>query len=512
MTRATGCIKASTHLKTAIAFPLSLRPELDLHTTRFLSLGYAVLLQDIYGTFALNGDSVFLDLIPQFGVVNCAVSQAIAAFGAIYDTVFVLRSQHGLSRASAQYINALSALNSDITARPQGLIPAFFASVILAAAQVLLQHYTDSLAHLQGAFTLLHHCRSTTSDANSGSSGTKSITNQLACEKTTEDRLHIFAQSIDLQTAWYVLHRPPDLPGSFEPNMLREPSCMDSLQDASIVLQSLLHHCYHVANQATNFKYRHSSEHPNSLVCDQGKCIAYLSQWMAKCDIEIKNWTETGALKQSRNWYLILRVQCLSTLIYLSTILSPYEITYDTYAIYFRQIVQGAGEVLSDHLQSAPANSYVPFRLQPGLAQALFLTSLKHRHPIERRNAIDLLSMTGVEGPWNSSILCRVARRAVEIEESRSSSSLSMHVEDLVNDKSWISVRRDSDITIPEHHRLHGCSMSSEAGNFEANKPSLVHFSLCNGVEQMVQSRNFESPEHWNIWAESVAISHPFSM
>lgn len=450
----------------------------------------------------LNGDSVCLDLLPQFSLLNDAVARAVATFGAVYEAVFIARSQYGLMSASAQYTKALASLYDDLAAKRDGPVPGFLASIILAASQVLVQHHSDSLAHVKGAFTVLTHFISPSATTRAGSQGMEG----LRLSKTIEDRLYIFAQSLDVQIAWYVLHRAPELPASFNPDILNEPSCTNHPQNASVSLQALIHHCYHVANQASPFKYQATSKHPAQLVDQQRRCIAYLSQWLIRCDVDSQKWANESPQDQSHNVYLILRVQCLSTLIYLSTILSPYEGVYDTYSVYFEQIVDGASQIFQSPCTKLSTQPHCPFRIQPGLGQALFLTSLKHRNPIQRRTAISLLSQTGVEGPWNSAILCQVARRAVEIEESGSFPGSDM----AISAHHHSAENRPPNSKIPEHHRLNGCGMNSEAGNMEANKPVMVDFSLCNDVEAMVQSSDFEDPKHWKLWRESLEINDRF--
>jgi hypothetical protein len=479
----------------------------DVSSQRYSRICLEVLVHDRYSTFSLNRDAIWIDILTQFSSINLAVSTALAAFGAVYDAVVLQRTFASLYLASAQYSKALTALHKDVALQSDGPIPSFLASVILAAAQVLQRHYSNSLTHLKGAFTVLTNTISPRIE-----NGPK--TGHVSTKTTKWDvKLYSFAQSLDLQTAWYALDRPPELPPSFDADVLNQFSGTNFLGCASHILQSLLHQCYHFASLASHYKYLPRSNFPTELALEQGRCIAYLSQWLAKCDDEFKAWSCSFLESNARQTYLILRVQCLSTLIYLSAISSPYESTYDTYTTYFQQIIQNAAEVLGNSLSSAPQSPMCHFRVQPGLAQALFLTSAKYRNNSQRRKAIELLSKVGMEGPWDPDILCKVARRAVEIEESRSLSSM-MAKQD--SGRSGLSLDMDRsapfNVDVPEQHRLHGCAMVSEAGDFEANKPVSVHFSLCKNVEQMVRSDNHKSPQHWTIWTEPIVVgAGPFA-
>lgn len=481
----------------------------DAGSLRYSRLCLEVLLHDRYNPSSVSGQSTWASLLTQFSLINVAVSTALATFGAVYEAVILQRTRSNLSLASIQYSKALSALHKDVALQDHGPIPSFLASVILAVAQVVLRHYTNSLTHLNGAFTVL---TSTISPQIQNSAKTNHVSSSGTASRelnTYQVELYSFAQSLDLQTASYVLSRPPELPSSFNPEALNQCWDQNFLERASQVLQQLLHHCYHFANSASYYKYLPRSQFPAELALEQGRCIAYLSQWLAKCDDELQGWPARWMQSNSRQTYLIQRVQCLIALVYLSAISSPYESTYDTYSTFFQQIIRNADEVLGGHdFISAPPSPLSAFRIQPGLAQALFLTSLKFRHGLQRRKAIDLLSRIGMEGPWDPDILCKVARRAVEIEESRFFS-----VPLAEEGRRWSGSEGSLDgsgsgsfnVNIPEQYRLHGCAMGAEADDLDANKTVAVQFSLCIDAEYMVRSECHESHLHWIIWTESIA-------
>lgn len=482
----------------------------DAGSLRYSRLCLEVLLHDRYKPSSFSGQSTWADLLTQFSSINVAVRTALATFGAVYEAIILRRAQSSRSLASIQYSKALSALQKDVALQEHGPISSFLASVILAVAQVILRNYLNSLTHLNGAFTVL---TSTISPQIQNSTKTNNLSSSGGPSRelnTYQVELYSFAQSLDLQTASYVLSGPPELPSSFNSETLNQ--CWDPnfLERASEVLQPLLHHCYHFANSASYYKYLLRSHFPAELAVEQGKCIAYLSQWLAKCDDELRGWPARWTQSESRQTYLIQRVQCLSALVYVSAISSPYESTYDTYSTFFQQIIRNADEVLGGHaFISVPPSPISGFRIQPGLAQALFLTSLKFRHGSQRRKAIDLLSRLGMEGPWDPDILCKVARRAVEIEESRSFSVPLAEKGRHCWSGSEVSMdgcgNDPSGATIPEQYRLHGCAMGAEADEMDANKMVSVQFSLCIDVEYMVRSGCHESHSHWIIWTESIA-------
>ncbi|KEF63761.1 uncharacterized protein A1O9_01739 [Exophiala aquamarina CBS 119918] len=485
----------------------------EVASLRYSQLCLEVIYQDRYSTFSLNGDFIWLGLISQLSSTNLAVSTALATFGAVYEAVFFRRTHSSLSLASVQYSKALSALQEDVASQYHGPIPSFLASVLLAASQVLQRRYNNSLTHLKGAFTVLTKTMSRRVQNNRSKCDASPSRNSSRGTSSCEARLSDFAQSLDLLTASFVLHRPPELPSSFDFEVSNQNSSKTHLESGSHPLQSLLHHCYHIANAASPYKYLARYSFPTELAMEQGRCIAHLSQWLTRCNDALQSRASDSMQLNVRQTYLLLQVQCLSTLIYLSVISSPYESTYDTYTTYFQQIIQNAEEIITSPSSSSPSMPVCRFRVQPGLAQALFITSTKYRNSTQRRKAIDLLSKVGMEGPWDPDIMCKVARRAVEIEESRSLSSMMLKQSQcgpgLFRDLDCSSC---VDIDIPEQCRLHGCGVDPGEGSLETNNPASVHFSLCKNVENMVRSQNHESTEHWIIWTEPMVVgAGPFS-
>lgn len=188
-----------------------------------------------------------------------------------------------------------------------------------------------------------------------------------------------------------------------------------------------------------------------------------------------------------------MRIQCLSALIYLSTILNPYEKGYDLYEMFFRQIVDGASKLLDRSPDSdswmSPTNR---FRLISPMAQPLYLTAMKCRHGRLRREAINLLSMTGREGPWDSVTHVQVAKRALEIEEhALQGSGMSL-----------------DEIFVPEKSRLHGCGLNSERLRCIDGGSIETIFSRCFDVDRMMLSSDivWDAKENWDIWTEKVLL------
>lgn len=415
-------------------------------------LGLEILTQQLCEQTRWDEQPLWVRLVAQSLPTNEAVSRAVIALGASFEAHFLPASLVQRHQASAQNQQAINALRKELASPSQGLVPVFLACVLLAAAEVLERHLANALVHVKGAFQAI-----TCTDVDAFAD------------------LHSLAQSLDLQTSWYMLSEPPRLRTLCEPwDGLRHRYSTTEIQAGTV---ALLHSCYHFTGRAGNFKYRSRAHQPASLIMEQSRCIAKLTHWLATYNRQ----TTESILRLPT-----LRAQCLSTLIYVSTILCPHELTYDLYLAHFQQIVEIAEEVVASRSAQSPS-LLQHFKFQPGLLQPLYLTAMKCRDPQLRRRAVRTFSCLGVEGPWDARVLTRVAQRAIEIEE--------------------LDEQKQQRLPIPEVHRLHGCGIDSLA---PAGKtfPIFIqaHFSLCTDVEQMLRSDDDENSEHWTLWSEDLEI------
>ena len=212
--------------------------------------------------------------------------------------------------------------------------------------------------HLQGAFKVLTSCiysaKYSYAEHLSGKAGFSR--NGMDSRAERVQVLHQVAQALDLQTASYVLSRPPDLPCTFQTEILRPSTRFLVPNDAHTMLLSLLHTCYYFTSQAVSYKYLHYSMVPPDLVIEQGRYIAILLEWLAQFELNFSTGSTTAGITsdRSRRSFLVLWVQCLRTRIHVSTILSPHEKAYDAYAKSFEQILERSTELILQSQHSQP--------------------------------------------------------------------------------------------------------------------------------------------------------------
>jgi hypothetical protein len=492
--------------------PLSSHLKTDPAQSRFAKLGFEILAQqacqDAFGIDA----NVWTCLLPQLSSINATINAAIASLGATYEAV-VLRPVHSIglgdSLAAIQYHKALASLRLDVLLQSHGPIPPFLASLLLAIVEVLWRHFGNALMHLHGAFTIMTECIYRSAQSRSASS-TVLAPDEAENSATVDDSrtLYLMAQALDVQTATYALSRKPQLPSSlFASNRSALGMLSDSFSpnQAWTELIPLLHACYHYTSLASRYKYLPRSDLPSHVTLDQSRYIALLSHWVSKLSrrtstsTEHDLWSDQYTLSNCPGYALLVqRIQCISAIIYLSTILNYKERSYDAFTSFFEQITTDATILLENQSPggclTSPQNR---FRIISPISQPLYLTAMKCRQGTIRRRAIHLLGLTGREGPWHGAVFQKVAQRVMEIEE------------DQVLQRGALLLEEDIDkIPVTENMRLHGSGIDFNGERLPEKGFIEAQFSRCVDAELMVTSSrvSWESMENWEIWTERIAI------
>ena len=385
-------------------------------------LGTRLLTFDSFGSFGASG--IVLDsLIPQLCHTFPSVHAVAMALGAAYDLHTSSASSSPLDEVfvASLYQTSLRAISRDLATQQHGPIPFMMMCFMLCLTEVFLQQEPNALFHLQCAFKLLQDRRDTRL-----ASCLAQFNNKIDLS-SPEDDIEIVFRTLDFHTCSYALSKTPYIPAISLPPVLQS---ITDLSSANTTLVQLVHACYEFTSMAYKWKYRPSVSPPMSF--QQGRLIAHLLTWLEQFNLIILPTLSREDANSSRvNLYckaLTLRMTALSTLIYLSCILSPLETAYDIHASHFQQIITDGKVVLTsrhrelDYIMDRASRPR--FTNGPGLIQPLFQSALKYRHPVHRRHAIALLSLAGREGPWSGPREARITSRIMELEEAGASDYL----------------------------------------------------------------------------------------
>jgi hypothetical protein len=163
---------------------------------------------------------------------------------------------------------------------------------------------------------------------------------------------------------------------------------------------------------------------------------------------------------------------------------------YDRFWSNFSAIVEDAEIVLQHHLSGG--HGYFNFSLDLGVIQPLYFTAIKCRELRNRKKAVDLLSRSGREGPFDGRRLGVVAQRAVELETNIVSG---------INDEGESGVSH----MVPEMHRLHSAGFESTRFPGISSVGVPASFSRCRDIEVLLEAESpeeYKEPKHWEIWDE----------
>ncbi|ERF72554.1 hypothetical protein EPUS_02836 [Endocarpon pusillum Z07020] len=469
------------------------RPEQE----RLARLGCCILEQEGFRDMGY-GLSIWHKLLPQLSTAIPSVNAAAAAFGALYEAIVLTGGSSSISkrRAALQYGNAIRHVQQDVAHQLYGPVPLLLACALLGFAELLRCRQYNALMHLQGALRLLRSREEVLTKAKVLDAADPNRSNALEATTATplEDNLSLMFMTLDIQKASYALGQPPELSVSHLQCQPHVSSSIRNVNEAATQLVRLIHSCYHFTAHASQFKYLSRAAIPSDLLLEQGRHIANLSLWLDSLNQDfLLNQPDSShkLLPEDYCHALVLRTQCLSTLIYLSTVLSAHECSYDLHRPRFQSIVQDAAVVLAQG--SGTPSALRQFRPSPGIVQPLFFTATKYRHGDWRRQAIDLLRRSGREGPFDGKLLAAIASRTITIEESTHRPPLTERI-------------------LPEHitesDRVHGTGIHVEAKDDEESVPcATVMFSRCKNVEAMLcGSVSWEHERNWDMWNEIIEL------
>ncbi|KAL2127047.1 hypothetical protein VTI74DRAFT_11425 [Chaetomium olivicolor] len=404
-----------------------------------------------------------------------------------------------------QYGQALRQIQLELSHLRHEAVPCIVACLLLAFTDAL-QHRSDKAhLHLQGVFALM---------------ATRADRNPTAV--VDEEGISVLFQKLDLQSATYALGRPPDLP-PWPP--VTPDDILSTPPDR--VLFRILHSCYHFTSTAHQYRYTNRRMIPPELFIEQGRHLGILQQWLL-CRRQAQ--PAGRAVSLGRNEQLsVLRAQALAAFIYTATIFQPHETAFDGYAPEFQEIITLAEALFQTKTQdgtspSACSSGLPSFGPEMGVIQPLFFAALKYRHPIWRRNALNLILRSGREGPWYGEIEATVVWAVIKAEEEGvAANPPSPPGPSGMGPVEHLRLHGPSDIV--EARRVHACSVVAYGGrgpdtnSGEDRSPGVepmsakVRLSRCRNVDGMLSTGGrdpcgypWQDQTYWDTWIETVQI------
>ncbi|KDN68660.1 hypothetical protein CSUB01_10957 [Colletotrichum sublineola] len=400
-----------------------------------------------------------------------AICHAVVALGALYKTLEQThefppdspselmsptdRANRHWEVAVKQYseaINALVHLRRDQKSHRTLLM----ASVLLACFDSFVGDHRQAILQIQNGLGLLEKLREERRKS------LMPIFDEPVEEEliTMFTRLAIQAKSYDMAFHFpepYVIRQAPQTPefpqsppsdtGSLPSTMssVSMPDQFSNLIEARIAWDKLLEKMLRFTE--TLFVYQKSTGAngpigilPRSLKKYGMNFEGQLDAWSKAFDYLLESRTAPGVSFQEKAGIAVLKMlQIMNQILFLMTY-SDSESEFDVFQFHFKAIVDLASEVVSDEERRAVAKrcpdpiqcpqrhnhtpEYNTYHIKPsfsadlGIVPPLFMVATKCRHPVIRRQAIQLLrSSARREGMWDSELAARIGQWVATIEE-----------------------------------------------------------------------------------------------
>ena len=462
--------------------------------------------------------------ILQLAISVPAVQDAVIAFSSLHESYLTCQfdahahgHQEPYTGASSMklYSKALRSLNDIMndTSNHDATVEITLVSCFLFICfDILRGSGTGALMHLEGGLQLLQERSVAQSNAQHSSA--------TAPNSSLSNLSKLFAR-LDIQASAYVERRPVKtfteaVPTSILQTVLgtasTSVSSFDTLLTARDALTNVIGHAYYFlhstarhckyiprltfgASEPGLHNYTGGPETPSSEAfpdssCERDHLIQALHSWAQSFENLLKQRSNVSPKKVASSLKdaearesAVLWLMYLVIFIRLSMCLDPDELSYDNHFIKFKSIVEHAEAVLSlrgnTKLSRAQDSRPPRFTAETSVIAPLYFTALKCRCRSTRQRAVQLLFISGLEGPWCGKFMARIAEYVIFLECE------GIPEEDLE--------REGSDFGIPEYKRVHGASL--DVDNIERK--------VCVQCTKMIPCYN-PTEIHWEVYEETL--------
>ena len=230
-------------------------------------------------------------------------------------------------------------------------------------------------------------------------------------QSINEELIYQFGQ-MDLQSTNFGSGRPQfclvDDPDASDPFSYLVPEKFVSIDDAGRYILIMMNDCWRLVGMEADTKKLNSSN--VEAVAHRHRLLTSLRRWEQAFEAsEIKSSVMSLSIDPDARKAITLQIHHALITIKVTVCLSyPDEMVYDSLLPFQSRIVSLA-DALLPHMST--------FSLDVAIVQPLYHTAVHCRHPVVRRQAVDLLHRAGKEGLWDSSMLEILGRQVIKCEE-----------------------------------------------------------------------------------------------
>jgi len=371
---------------------------------------------DPYQLYSKTSAEFSFVLLPQLVATRSYVNAAAGTLGAAYDKYFLHQGHgHDHQLITRLYLNALRQVRDELQRPEPEVVPLLMTAMLLAAAESIQHKQKDAVRHLFGAFSIIGLENGICSNSRPTTPAEPPRRN---CIVQGLNSIQDVFCTLDYHISMFAWGRKPRFPRLPVNDQMLYPTCMEHLAAGHHPLQQW---CVHFIAKALEPEWEEQIDFPETLRAQQVYLVAWLKRWLHAYALILDNPTSQPSHAQ-KSQFTTLKAQTLIMYIAVSNIKPPTQVTYDTYAPEFEEIIRCAEYVLNptDSIkQGAPSRPLLSYSPVPGIVHPLYFTARKYRDSVSRRRAIYLLRHAGIEGPFQGDFEARIAARLVEIEECR---------------------------------------------------------------------------------------------
>ncbi|PTB65892.1 hypothetical protein BBK36DRAFT_1120967 [Trichoderma citrinoviride] len=277
----------------------------------------------------------------------------------------------------------------------------------------LAGNYVQAMKHLRGGVELSRNIHKTILNHSNTHNDTKaSGAHALICQ-VTRQICRLDMQAVTFLVDW----TPAEIQETLISHLAAHPnSAFQSLDQAADHLQSLVARVMSLRNTVQQMPSTGTMCLPPS--SNRDTLLGQLGTWSTLFEnMLLQHGSSDETDSETYPLITLLRLQYTIAWTLLSSSGPSREMEYDNFLPQFRQCVALAGDFAAAHERYS--GSLKPtFTPEIGIVPVLYIIGAKCRHPVVRREALDVLRRQPIrEAVWDSLVVARVVERVIEIEE-----------------------------------------------------------------------------------------------
>ena len=283
--------------------------------------------------------------------------------------------------------------------------------ILFVCLELLLGNVEGAINHVHGGIKIIHGWKS-----EQAKSGAKSSQKSTPTVEFIEDNIGPLFDHFNLHS--FIYGRPAPTFPIQEKSSDQKAKKFNSFLDARSSLLNLMNAGQQFAKAFGVYSHNHSPENGATAALKKANLVARIRRWPKAFDALMASPKMAQLNAEDLRAANLLRLQHKIGAIWIPNALNAGETSFDSYIDDFDSLVRLATSIYEKDLETTPTRRYASFSFEMQNIAPLYITAIKCRNPVIRRNALNLMKrMPRREGFWDSRLVIKMAERAIDIEE-----------------------------------------------------------------------------------------------